>query len=224
MPKTHCDGCCELFWRYFYWRQRDWFGDTWTNIVMELLLMDLFSNAPSSHNLLIDPAFPGEKVSKAGPPPTPPWSQAMWHCPPGCNLWDSVTLNNALSAFWVAHLILIVCNNCKVLAILLMSLAASDFGRMTNLNAQCAWSLYAFCHAAWAIDPIVSNVNFIFFFNQPHQILLLTIYYPVNHFNVRFISPAKMWRCVANFIAHIKTTKRVRWCGRYKIGRIGFQG
>ena len=38
---------------------------------MELLLMDLFSNAPSSHNLLIDPAFPGEKVSKAGPPPVP---------------------------------------------------------------------------------------------------------------------------------------------------------
>ena len=33
--------------------------------------MDLFSNAPSSHNLLIDPAFPGEKVSKAGPPPPP---------------------------------------------------------------------------------------------------------------------------------------------------------
>ena len=71
VPKTHCDGCCELFWRYFYWRWRDWFGDTWTNIVMELLLMDLFSNAPSSHNLLIDPAFPGEKVSKAGPPPPP---------------------------------------------------------------------------------------------------------------------------------------------------------
>ena len=170
--------------------------------------------------------FPVKKCQKQVPlpHPTPPWSQAMWHCPPGCNLWDSVTLNNALSAFWVAHLILIVCNNCKVLAILLMSLAASGFGRMTNLNAQCAWSLYAFCHAAWAIDPIVSNVNFIFFLNQPHQILLLTIYYPVNHFNVRFISPAKMWRCVANFIAHIKTTKRIWWCGRYKIGRIGFQG
>ena len=160
--------------------------------------------------------------SRSPSPPTPPWSQAMWHCPPGCNLWDSVTLNNALSAFWVAHLILIVCNNSKVLAILLMSLAASDFGRMTNLNAQCAWSLYAFCHAAWAIDPIVTDVIFIFFFNQPHQILLLTIYYPVNHF--RFMKMCCKFTFCQNFFAHIKTTKRIWWCGRYKIGRIGFQG
>ena len=138
--------------------------------------------------------FPVKKCQKQFSPPTPPWSQAMWHCPPCCNLWDSVTLNNALSAFWVAHLILIVCNNSKVLAILLMSLAASDFGRMTNLNAQCAWSLYAFCHAAWAIDPIVTNVIFIFFFNQPHQILFLTIYHPVNLINVSFIFPVKMWK------------------------------
>ena len=69
VPKNHWDLCCGLFWRYFYWRWRDWFGDTWTNIVMELLLMDLFSNASRHTTCWSILLFPVKKCQKQVPLP-----------------------------------------------------------------------------------------------------------------------------------------------------------